>query len=231
MFVAVDYTSLARAWMLKNAHSVLIVLMAAASRKHLTRGERLGASVAVAGVVVMQLPAVVGTRSGRAIAGDFVALASSVAGIMYLEWSGRLRQRVPLFLFIAPMSSLSAALFALVAHVLQGTDLSISDSGAFGWLAPNRLLYGLYLGAVVGLLGNVACIAALSHMPPVVVSVAQTLVPPMGTFLTVATGLDSPPGGFTLAGTLTMVLGVLLIARGSSTKQVRVDLNPSEETV
>jgi drug/metabolite transporter (DMT)-like permease len=89
----------------------------------------------------------------------------------------------------------------------------------------------MYLGGVVGLMGNVGCIAALAYLPPVVVSVSQTLVPPVGTLLAVLAGVDKPPGPFTALGGSIMVAGVLLIAKATSSTQVRVDLNSKSETV
>jgi drug/metabolite transporter (DMT)-like permease len=230
-YVSVDYTSLTRGWMLSNAHSVLIVLLAAASAQRTSRGEVVGLTVAVAGMVVMQLPALAGARGIAPVVGDAIALVSSLAAIAFLELCGRLRARVPLFVFMLPLSVLNAVLFSVVAAVGQGGDYGWTDTGVFGWMAADRLAFGLYLGGVVGLLGTVSCIAALAHLPPVVVSVAQTLMPPTGTLVAVAMGVDEAPGGFTTLGGCIMVAGVLLIAKATSSKEVHVDLNPVPETV
>lgn len=227
-YVAMDYTSLTRAWILNNAHAVLIVLLSAASAQRTSRGEAAGAAIAVAGMLVMQLPALVGRRGVAPLAGDVLALLSSLPAIAFLELCGQLRARLPLFVFMCPLSLLNGALLSLVAAFGQGGDFGYKDSGAFGWMAPNRLLFALYLGGVVGLMGTVNCIAALAHLPPVVVSVAQTLMPPVGTTAAVMLGAEKAPGYFTTCGALVMVVGVLLIAKATSSKEVHIDLNPPE---
>jgi drug/metabolite transporter (DMT)-like permease len=229
-FIAADYTSLTRAWVLNNSHAVLIVLLAIATGQRCSRGQVAGVWLAVAGIALMQVPVLFG-RGLVPLAGDAVAVASSLGAIAFLDLCGRLRARMPLFCFMAPVSALNALLFALVAYVGQGGDFSVSDTGAFGWMAADRRAYGLYLGGVVGVLGTVSCVAALAHLPSVVVSVAQTLMPPVGTLTAVLLGVERAPGTFTTLGGGVMVAGVLLIAKATSSKEVHVDLNPRPETV
>lgn len=146
-FVAVDYSSIARVWTLNNAHSILIVLLVLLTGQYATRGEKVGFGTAVTGIVLMQVPLFFG-RGLVPLAGDCVALTSSIAAVVFLDLASRLRTRLPLFSFMAPVSLLNACAFSLVAMVLQGGDFSVSDMGAFGWLATwPRIVFGLYLGA------------------------------------------------------------------------------------
>lgn len=75
------------------------------------------------------------------------------------------------------------------------------------------------------MLGTVSCIAALSHLPSVVVGVAQTLMPPVGTSAAAMLGMAEAPTGFTLVGGAVLVAGVLTIAQATSKREVVVDLN------
>ncbi len=95
-------------------------------------------------------------------------------------------------------------------------DFSVSDDGIFGWIRSERFFFALYLGIVVGIFGNIMCIATLDVLPGLVVSVAQSLVPPVGTFMAVVEGAERMPDLFTTAGVACMLSGALYIAFASS---------------
>lgn len=95
----------------------------------------------------MQIPVLFG-RGMTPFFGDVVAALSSIGAIIFLELCSRLRARIPLFVMMVPISVCNAILFAIGAYFGQGGDFSISDRGAFGWLASNRIFFGLYLGGV-----------------------------------------------------------------------------------
>lgn len=68
-------------------------------------------------------------------------------------------------------------------------------------------------------------IAALSHLPSVVVSIAQALTPSVGTAVVVLLGLEAAPSCIVIAAGLCLLGGVLLIAIASSSREIVVNLN------
>lgn len=56
-------------------------------------------------------------------------------------------------------------------------------------------------------------------------------MPPVGTIVAVTIGVAEVPDFFTTIGGIVMVAGVLMIAKATATKEVRVDLNPAAKTV
>lgn len=110
--------------------------------------------------------------------------------------------------------------------------LSTNHTGSFSFLfAHCSDVHVGYVLVAVGCLGTVSCIAALSHLPSVVVGVAQTLMPPVGTAAAVMLGVAEAPGGFTMLGGVVLVAGVLTIAQATSKREVLVDLNQHASAV
>lgn len=230
-FLAIDYTSLFHAWSLNNIHALTIVLIAVGSgilrRKNarvVSIGELQGARIAIVGVILMQIPNIV-SLDVRSLCGDLIAATSSLGAIMFLNVCKELRQRIPLFLMITPISALNSVTFSMASMVIGGTDFSMTDHGALGWMQADRLILGLYLGGVVGFLGTVCCIAALKYLPSVVVGSVQTMMPVVGTLVAVMMGTDRLPDLFTTLGGGVLLYGVLVIADATRQSEVTVVLN------
>lgn len=60
-----------------------------------------------------------------------------------------------------------------------------------------------------------------------IVSVTQSLVPPIGTAAAVMFGVAELPDHFTTMGGFLMVTGIVLIAKASASQEIHVDLNPN----
>lgn len=230
-FIAVDHTSLFHAWALNNVHALLIVLFVVIRRTclqdkgvRISEGEVTGARVALLGVAVMQLPALLQNDNG-VIGGDLVAACGSLGAIAFLGLCKTLRSQIPLFLMMTPITALNGLLLSLGSAVVNGTDFSISDHGALGWLRNDRIVLGLYLGGVIGFLGTVCCIAALKFLPSVVVGSVQTMMPVAGTLVAVVAGVDTLPDFWTTLGGGVLLYGVLNIAKARQETEDVVVLN------
>ncbi|CAN8074531.1 unnamed protein product [Agarophyton chilense] len=230
-FLAIDYTSMFHAWSLNNIHALSIVLVAVGRgmlskqpSRVVSAGELLGARIAIGGLILMQIPNLL-SMDVRSTCGDMIAALSSLGAIVYLDSCKELRQRVPLFLMMAPISALNSITFAFSSMIIAGTDFSVTDHGALGWLQPDRLLLGLYLGGVVGFLGSVSCIAALKYLPNVVVGSVQTMMPVVGTIVAVLMGAESLPDLWTTLGGAVLLYGVLVIADATRQSEITVVLN------
>lgn len=144
-FVGADYSSVARVWCLNCSHTILVVLLGLATGQNCSSGEKFGVSTAVFGMALMEVPAFFG-RGLVPLAGDALALLSSVAAIYFLDFASRLRQRLPLFTFMLPVSIFNAILHSIVAYWLQGGDFGMTQRGAFGWLSSvETLMFALYV--------------------------------------------------------------------------------------
>lgn len=231
-FLAIDYTSLFHAWALNNVHALAIVLIALGRQhfmrsrqtRHVSGGELNGARIATVGVCLMQIPALASSNF-TALTGDAIAIASSLGAIVFLDLCKTLRNRIPLFLMMAPIGALNAILFSVASALISGTDFSMTDTGALGWIRSDRIALGLYLGGVVGFLGTVCCIAALKFLPNVVVGSVQTMMPVVGTIVAVLVGVDKLPDFWTACGGGVLLYGVLMIADATRRSEVKVVLN------
>jgi len=108
---------------------------------------------------------------------------------------------------------------------IAGTDFSMSDNGALGWLKSDRIILAMYLGGVVGFLGTVSCIAALKFLPNVVVGSVQTMMPVVGTITAVVMGVDTIPDFWSTCGGGVLLYGVLLIANATRQNETTVVIN------
>lgn len=230
-FLAIDYTLLFHAWSLNNIHALFIVLIAVFQRHALQKknarvsdGEIVGARVAVFGVLLMQAPLFL-SGNKQALIGDAIAMLSSFGAIAFLALCKSLREEIPLFLMMTPVTALNSILFSVGSMVIKGTDFSVSDNGALGWLQEDRIALGLYLGGVVGFLGTMCCIAALKFLPSVVVGSVQTMMPVVGTLVAVVAGVDTLPDFWSTVGGGVLLYGVLLIADATRQSEVTVVLN------
>lgn len=230
-FMAIDLTSLFHAWSFNNVHALLIVLLALGQsivlrRRNVivSRGEIMGAFIATAGVFVMVAPLFV-RGDVKSIVGDVIAVCSSFGAIMFLNLCKALRSKIPLFLMMAPITAMNSVWFSLASMLVNGTDFSVSDHGAFGWMRSDRILLGMYLGGVVGFLGTVCCIAALKYLPSVVVGSVQTMMPVVGTLVAVLLGFDKLPDLWTTIGGAVLLYGVLVIADATRRSEVKVVIN------
>lgn len=144
---ASDYTSMFQAWQLNNIHAVIIVGLALLAGQNISDAEVCGSCMALVGIVMMHAPAILGQGMGI-VAGNSIALFGSCGAVMFLDLAGRLRERLPLFVMMVPVSFLNSFLFSVVAVLFESANYSVSDRGAFGWMSPHRILFGLYLGGV-----------------------------------------------------------------------------------
>ena len=230
-FVAIDFTSLFHAWTLNNIHTVIMMAMrilqitnSPFSRSASSR-EKEGTVFAAAGALMMQIPSIV-RRDTRALFGDMLAVASSIFAILYLRVCKQLSSMLPVFVMLTPVTFCNAVLFSAAAIVFERVDYSLSDEGLFGWIAPNRIALGMYLGGVVGFLGTVCCIFALKMVSPVVVGSVQTMMPVIGTLVAVLAGVSKCPDFWTSLGGALVLIGIVVIAEASRDSEHKIMVVP-----
>ena len=63
------------------------------------------------------------------------------------------------------------------------TVTSVGVGGVIGWLSSEYAALGLYLGVGPGIIGHVGFNVLLLYLSPLVLTLAQTLDPPIGAFI------------------------------------------------
>jgi drug/metabolite transporter (DMT)-like permease len=155
----------------------------------------LGVLVAVAGAVVVS--GVDLSISGRALAGDGLALVGSIAMAAYAVIGGRVRQTLPTSTYTLGCYG-TAAVALLAAALVAGQDLTGYDAEQWAGL--------VVLAVTAQLLGHSVFNHLLATVSPLVVSLALLLEIP-GAALIAAAWLGQVPAP-------TAVLGLLLILVG-----------------
>lgn len=201
---SVSMTSVAASVVLVNMQPVIVALLSVVwLRERPTSRQWSGIAIAMLGACVVALPAISAANaavSGRALAGDLLALAGAVVGACYFVAGRRLRATLDLWPYVALVYGtcfvvLLAFAFAVRAPVLQQPPREI---GIFAALALGPML-----------LGHTGANWALRYLPAYVVNLTL-LGEPVGATLLAAVmpGIREVPGVATFAGGGLILLGV-----------------------
>lgn len=202
---SLDMTSLTHSLLFVTSHPFLILFGMFLLRQP-------AGSKAIAGVVAGGIGAVLTTGDltsvgGATLSGDLVALAGAAAIVGYLAIGRSLRQDMSLFAYALPVTGIAAIQLTLAAMILEPS----ASTGLFGWLGPEHLLAVAYLAFGPGLLGHTAINGAMRHIRPLVISVALTFEPIIGSVVGWAMGVSEIPGPWTVAGGMLMITGAILV--------------------
>ncbi|MBG17384.1 MAG: hypothetical protein CMB77_03410 [Euryarchaeota archaeon] len=202
---SLDMTSLTHSLLFVTSHPFLILFGMFLLRHPV-------GSKAIAGVVAGGIGAILTTRDlsstgGATLTGDLVALAGAAAIVGYLAIGRSLRQDMSLFAYALPVTGIAALQLTLAALFLEPS----ASAGLFGWLGPGHILAVAYLAFGPGLLGHTAINGAMRHIQPLIISVALTFEPIIGSIVGWMMGVSEIPGRWTVAGGLLMITGAILV--------------------
>jgi len=119
---------------------------------------------------------------------------------------------VPIFLYAFPVTALAAVLLLPASWLLE------PQAAAFGWLGwvdDAYFIWILLLALAAGLLGHTGLNTCLRYLSPLVVSVAVTLEPVLGSMIGWLLFDSGVPGRWTWVGGLVLVAGLLLVVVAS----------------
>ena len=136
------------------------------------------------------------------VTGDLSAFLTAVFFCGYIIIGSHLRKWLPLFLYASPVTNFGALLVsaaALMCH--EASFMGSGNDGLFGWTTEKSYLYKIvYLAFVPGLVGHTGLNALLKWMPALLVTLALTSTPLIGTFIGCFVGIAELPGPLTYCG-------------------------------
>ncbi len=212
-FLSLEYTSVASSTVLVCAHPLYVGLLSALWLREPPSGlEWVAILIATAGAVWigwgdLQL-------GGTALYGDLLAALAALFAALYFIAGRRLRPRLGLWSYVAPVYLLAAA--------LTGASMVLRGVPATGFSASTWALFG---GMAVGpmLLGHTSFNWALRHVRAYVVSLVVLLEPVGATALAVVVlgGVEKPSVN-TVTGGIAILAGMGLLVREQARRSSRL---------
>ena len=216
---SLDNTSLTHSLLFVTIHPLLIVTGALLLKKFVPRKKIIGAIVGFSGASITLIG--VSSEVDATLMGDIAAIFGAFAIIGYLLAGRKLRQWMPLFVYIFPVTLIAAIELALLSLISEGSTFSMEnmDSSIFGWLSLAWLPYVLYLALFPGLVGHAGMSWVLKWFPPIIVSVAYLFEPIIGSVIGWLLGTAEVPSIWTWVGGSVLIAGMVLIISEQSKKE------------
>ena len=211
---SLDNTSLTHSLLFVTIHPLIIVFGALLLRKYVPKQQVFGASIGFVGGGITLLG--ISAESDVTILGDIAAIIGAIAVVGYFLAGRKLRQWMPLFVYIMPVTAIAAVFLAIISMMVEGTVFSMSQENIsmFGWMSGSWIWYALYLAVFPGIVGHAGISAVLRWFPPVIVSVAYLFEPLIGSFIGWILGTTDIPSLWTWVGATVLMVGTVLVIRG-----------------
>jgi len=211
---SLDNTSLTHSLLFVTIHPLIIVFGALLLRKYVPKQQVFGASIGFTGGGITLLG--VSAESDVTLLGDIAAIIGAIAVVGYFLAGRKLRQWMPLFVYILPVTVIAAIFLAIMSMMLEGTVFSMSDENIsmFGWMSSSWIWYVVYLAVFPGIVGHAGISAVLRWFPPIIVSVAYLFEPLVGSFIGWILGTTGIPSLWTWVGATVLMIGTVLVIRG-----------------
>lgn len=231
-YVALEYTSLAHAYLFNNMHSAIIVIGRLVMRKPVLKMEILGTFLAFVGGGITLIEQSGSGDSTNIFIGDAIAFCGAIGGVLYFVLGTRLRSNVPLYIYMLPVTFVNGICNLILSFIVEDTSFSADtvDTHPFGWLSAQWIGAGIYLGLVTVVLGMILYIALLKFLPSLVISVAMLSEPVIGTILGIILGVSSIPDPYTIIGSAVLIGGTVIVTVAASKKQIQEEQTKLETT-
>jgi len=212
---SLDATSLTHSLLFVTSHPIIIVvgmMILSKTSKNVEfphRNEILGAMIGFLGATLTLTS--LGEEQGDHIVtlyGDMLAFAGGVFVVGYIVCGRLLRTWMPIFLYAFPVTLIGGVLLIPASFILES---DFAEFGTFGWLAMEYLPWFLLLAAIAGFLGHTGLNTCLRYVSPLVVSVAVTLEPVIGTLIGWFFFDSGTPDVRTVLGGIILLVGLLMV--------------------
>jgi drug/metabolite transporter (DMT)-like permease len=144
------------------------------------------------------------------LAGDAMATLGAAAMGIYLNVGAKVRQWMPIWMYVFPVTLIAALLTALASIIVSGQR---NDNFLF---LTSSLVFGISLGSAVtaGILGHTLANYAVPHVGSLVVSIFLLWEPFVGSLLGFICGLVPLPGPLTFGAGIPLICGAALVVCG-----------------
>jgi len=149
--------------------------------------------------------------------GDLIATLGAATMGIYLMTGASLRKWLPVWLYVLPVTAISAILAAALSLLVEPgvVTYGFTNKSLLGFLGDGRR-FGLVLGAAItsGILGHTIANLALEHISPLIVSVLLLNEPLIGSLLGYLVGVQAAPSLVTLVAGIPLMLAAGLVSLG-----------------
>jgi len=211
---SLDNTSLAHSLLFVTTHPLIIVLGLVLMRRYVHKFQIRGALIGFLGGCVALMG--ISTDGDATLIGDLAAFVGAIAVVGYFIAGRNLRQWMPLFVYIFPVTLIAAIELALVSLISEGTSISMLsiNQSIFGWISLAWAPYVLYLAIFPGIVGHAGISSVLRWFSPIIISVAYLFEPLIGSFIGWMFGTMEIPSIWTWVGGLILISGTAMVIAG-----------------
>ncbi|HYG97705.1 MAG TPA: DMT family transporter [Terriglobales bacterium] len=205
--------------------SPVFVLAGRAIRgRKVLRGEKIGALIALCGVVLVLLPklSIASGISRQRLLGDALALLSAAASAVYASTSRSVRQRDPQ----AADATLTALLGFAIGSALLVVSSVLSPTSVASVAETRVALIFIALGVVSTAIPSITYAVASQKLPPIISTTSQLMIPVVAT-IAAAFLLREMPSFWLLPGGALVLFGIIYMFRHGSQAAV---VPPKSET-
>ena len=232
---SLDETTLTHSLLFVTAHPLVIVLgmLLLSSRISGVRAphrfESIGALICFlgAGLTLMDNGSTQGDQTVTVL-GDALAFGGAVFVVGYIVVGRILRTWMPIFLYAFPVTLIGALLLLPASMLLED---GIATFGVMGWTDGEFFIWFLLLALAAGLLGHTGLNTCLRYISPLIVSVAVTLEPVLGSMIGWVFFGTGIPGTWTWIGGVILMIGLLLVVYTSERVALEQANNENHEAL
>lgn len=185
--------------------------------------ETLGTIIGFVGVVITILDVSQGSDVSNSrehevtLLGDGLAFLGAFCFVTYVTIGKKLREWLPLFLYVFPVTFVSAYSLLLAAVAIEGSSVfGLGTSDGFGWFSPPYVGWVAYLAVGPGLFGHTAVNNIIKYIDPIIVTVFLLMEPAIGSFIGWLFGVGDIPGIYTWIGGSVVLVATVWVSLAQS---------------
>ncbi|XP_024544748.1 uncharacterized protein LOC9644301 [Selaginella moellendorffii] len=219
---SLDHTSLPHSLLFVSMPPLIIAVLSWLRCKPLSKGENAGVFLGFAGVLIIAFASKSDGDKGITFLGDLMAFLAAVAFVAYMFAGNNLRSWMPLYLYAFPVTGGGALILGIACEFMENYhSRSWKIGGPFAWTRRGFWAPTLFLAIGPGLIGHTGLNYVVKYTGPLIISMAVTLEPVIGSLIGWGIHVSSAPGVFTCVGGALLIFGTLVVnyANGRATKK------------